>query len=51
MDADDNSLKQRAQKLADESLVNEDDEREAKERFEKTGEPVKDKLGNQSGAS
>jgi hypothetical protein len=28
-----------------------DDEREARERFEKTGEPVRDKLGNADGAS
>jgi hypothetical protein len=51
MDSDNNDLKQRAKELADESAVNEDDEREAQEQFEQTGEPVRDRLGNASGAS
>jgi hypothetical protein len=51
MDSEDNSIKRRAQKLAAEALVNEDDEREAQRRFDQTGEPVRDNLGNASGAS
>ena len=41
----------RAQRQADTETVNEDDEREAAQRFAKTGEPERDRLGNASGAS
>ncbi|MFN2562657.1 MAG: hypothetical protein ABR571_15355 [Jatrophihabitans sp.] len=41
----------RAQQDANSMGMNEDDEREARERAEKTGEPQRDALGNEDGAS
>ena len=45
------SKAERVQDEANEMGVTEDDEREAKKRFDETGEPVRDNLGNQEGAS
>lgn len=42
---------QRAQREANEMGMNADDERAAQERQNKTGEPVRDRLGNEDGAS
>ena len=42
---------QRAQQDADEMGMTEDDERAAKEHFDATGEPIRDRLGNEDGAS
>ncbi len=42
---------QRAQDDADSMGMTADDERAAKDRLEKTGEPVRDALGNEDGAS
>jgi hypothetical protein len=41
----------RAQSDADEMGTNDDDERAAKDRLERTGEPQRDSLGNEDGAS
>lgn len=41
----------RAQKPANTVGMTEDDERAAQEEFERTGEPQRDSLGNQDGAS
>jgi hypothetical protein len=40
-----------AQRDADRMGMNEDDEREAKEQADETGEPRRDALGNEDGAS
>ena len=40
-----------AQAGADRMGMNEDDEREAREQVEQTGEPQRDALGNEDGAS
>jgi hypothetical protein len=40
-----------AQKDADTMGMNEEDERKAREQAEKTGEPQRDALGNEDGAS
>lgn len=45
------SSAQRAQDDANEMGMTQDDEREAKEQLEETGEPVRDRLGNEDGAS
>jgi hypothetical protein len=50
-DPKDTASAERAQREADEMGMNEDDERAAKERQQKTGEPVRDRLGNEDGAS
>lgn len=42
---------QRAQEQADEMGATEDDDRRADEHFDRTGEPERDNLGNQEGAS
>lgn len=42
---------QRAQRDADSMGMTADDERAAKNQLEKTGEPVRDGLGNEDGAS
>lgn len=42
---------QRAQEQANEVGTTEDDERAAHDEFERTGEPQRDRLGNQDGAS
>ena len=50
-DAGETESARRAQQDADEMGMTSQDEHEAKERFESTGEPVRDALGNQDGAS
>lgn len=42
---------ERAQQDADEMGMTEDDERAARENLDVTGHPVRDKLGNEDGAS
>lgn len=46
-----NNSGQRAQQEADQMGMTEDDEHAAKEQFEATGEPIRDRLGNEDGAS
>ena len=42
---------ERAQADADKMGMNEDDERAAQDKLERTGEPPRDRLGNEDGAS
>jgi hypothetical protein len=42
---------QRAQRDANTMGMNEDDEKAAQKRLEEAGEPVRDRLGNEDGAS
>jgi hypothetical protein len=42
---------EQVQRDVDQMGMNEDDEKAAQQRLEKTGEPVRDRLGNESGAS
>jgi hypothetical protein len=42
---------QQAQREANTMGLNEDDEKAAQKRLEETGEPVRDRLGNEDGSS